>query len=85
MPCDHEITRSVVRTEVDFEGDEYSWVDEEVIMTVVDIDVHRYMCTQCKKVMYYSLRAKQHFEEGMIFPEVIGLNIPFKQEGLENE
>lgn len=79
MLCDHKTTRSVVRTEADFEGDEYSWVDEEVIMTVVDIDLHRYVCTQCKKVMYYSLRAKQHFEEGIVFPEVIGLNTSIKQ------
>jgi len=30
--------------------------------TVVDIDTHRYKCTQCNKVFYYSERARQMYE-----------------------
>ncbi len=32
--------------------------------TMVDIDTHRYKCTQCNKVMYYSGRAQQVYEAG---------------------
>ncbi len=35
--------------------------------TTVDIDVHRYKCTQCGAVMYYSGGAKQYYEQGKAF------------------
>lgn len=28
------------------------WVDEEII-TIIDIDIHHYKCTQCNKIMRY--------------------------------
>jgi hypothetical protein len=39
----------------------------------VDIDLHRYKCTQCGLVMYYSGRAREHFEEGKKFDWIKGL------------
>jgi hypothetical protein len=31
------------------------------VTTTVDIDLHRYKCTQCGEIMYYSSRAREHF------------------------
>lgn len=31
----------------------------------VDIDLHRYKCTLCGEVMYYSGRAKDYYEKGI--------------------
>ena len=41
------------------------WIDKTEDQTVVDLDLHRYQCTQCKEIMYYSGRAKEQFEEGI--------------------
>lgn len=41
--------------------------------TIEDIDLHRYRCTQCGEVMYYSGRAKEHYEEGKKFSWIKGL------------
>ena len=40
------------------------WETEEV-STTVDIDLHRYKCTQCGKVMYYSGAAREYYETGV--------------------
>ena len=34
----------------------------EEVLTIEDIDNHRFRCTQCAEVSYYSARAKAHFE-----------------------
>jgi hypothetical protein len=36
--------------------------------TTVDVDVHRYKCTQCGHIMYYSESARLHHEEGKPLP-----------------
>ena len=41
--------------------------------TTVDIDLHRYKCTQCGLVMYYSGRAREYYEEGKKFDWIQGL------------
>ncbi len=46
----------------------------ETVSTTVDIDLHRYKCTQCGEIMYYSGRARQHYEEGKKFDWINGLN-----------
>jgi hypothetical protein len=33
--------------------------------TTVDLDLHRYTCTQCKQIMYYSGAAKEYYETGV--------------------
>jgi len=46
------------------EEDEDEWEPESSVSTTVDIDLHRYRCTQCNMVMYYSERARKHYERG---------------------
>lgn len=63
--CDH--SRSWYETKG--YHDEYGqWVDESEWReenTFEDIDLHRYRCTQCNKVFYYSERARRHYEDGV--------------------
>lgn len=33
--------------------------------TTIDIDTHRYKCTQCGEVMYYSGAAREYYETGL--------------------
>lgn len=33
--------------------------------TTEDIDLHRFRCTQCKEIMYYSGAARKYYEEGI--------------------
>ena len=35
--------------------------------STVDIDLHRYKCTQCGEIFYYSGRARQYHEDGVKF------------------
>ena len=42
----------------DDEGDAMDWVDEYEKKTFVDVDLHRYKCTQCGKMFYYSEAAR---------------------------
>lgn len=35
------------------------------VSTTVDIDLHRYKCTQCGEVMYYSGAAREYYETGV--------------------
>ena len=41
--------------------------------TTVDLDLHRYQCTQCKEIFYYSGRAKDYYENGVESPWIKGL------------
>jgi hypothetical protein len=67
--CTHTQTRF---TCVDCDTGEMDYTSVEY-HTTEDIDVHRYKCTQCDKVYYYSGRAKNHFENGTSY-EIAGLN-----------
>jgi hypothetical protein len=78
MSCDHQ------RTTKQWVGEDY-WYDDgssyhtgewvyETVSTTVDIDLHRYKCTQCGEVMYYSGRARQYHEEGKKFDWINGLD-----------
>jgi hypothetical protein len=78
MSCDHQ------RTTKQWVGEDY-WYDDcssyhtgewvyETVSTTVDIDLHRYKCTQCGEVMYYSGRARQYHEEGKKFDWIKGLD-----------
>jgi hypothetical protein len=42
--------------------------------TTVDIDLHRYKCTQCGEIMYYSGRARDYHEKGVKSPGITGLD-----------
>ena len=59
-----EITR---HTYTNWDGEEF--VEEEINSverhTTRDLDTHRYQCTQCNKIMYYSNAARLYYEEGI--------------------
>ena len=76
MSCNHQAKQSYWVS--DFVND---WGDTEpghwehtTKSTTVDIDLHRYKCTQCNEVMYYSGRAKEHYTEGTKFDWIKGLD-----------
>lgn len=61
-------------SDIGWDGEEYGWwEDGDEVSTTVDIDLHRYKCTQCGEVMYYSSRARDHFENGTTY-DIKGLN-----------
>lgn len=47
---------------------------QETVYTVRDIDLHRYQCYNCNKIMYYSGAAREYYEEGKITPGIRGLD-----------
>ena len=73
MTCSHQRTRNIWVT-TDYFGEEIEghW-ESETEQTTVDIDTHRYQCVQCKKIMYYSGRAREYYEEGKRFDWIEGL------------
>ena len=48
----------------DYTGDESIDVSWEYISTFEDIDTHRYRCTQCGKIEYYSQAAEDYYTKG---------------------
>ena len=75
MSCNHtRDTSRWVETEDWYTGEmvgEWEYSSEN---TYEDIDLHRYKCTQCGEIMYYSGRAKQYYEEGVKFSWITGLD-----------
>ena len=68
--CNHTKTRIERSLEVVYDR----WEDEcreEVVENEVeyntyqDLGKHRYFCTQCKEVFYYSEAARKYYEEGI--------------------
>ena len=76
MSCNHQRERSYY---VDEEEDGWGgttpghW-EYTTEQATVDIDLHRYKCTMCGEVMYYSGRARQYHEEGTKFDWIKGLD-----------
>ncbi len=48
----------------DYVEEASNWVPAHTKDTSVDIDTHRYKCTQCGKIMYYSGAARSYYEDG---------------------
>lgn len=46
----------------------------DVIETYKDVDLHRYKCTQCNEIFYYSGRAREYYEKGTKFEGINGLD-----------
>jgi transposase len=66
MSCTHQVDeyKSVYKYD-DCETGQPIYEDEWTSRwTTVDLDTHRYKCTQCGKVMYYSGSAKAFYEKG---------------------
>jgi hypothetical protein len=65
MNCSHTKTKQTwVTTDYWGEETEGKW-ESETVSTTVDLDLHRYKCTQCGEVMYYSGTAKEYYETGV--------------------
>ena len=60
-------------------GEPYMWSPGHGVPTTVDIDLHLYKCTQCEKVMYYSERARKHFEDGEHDPMIESSNSRYNE------
>lgn len=65
MNCSHQRTQSRWIT-TDYFGEEIEGQWEYTTeSTTVDLDTHRYKCTQCGKIMYYSGAAREYYETGV--------------------
>ena len=75
MTCTHQTYVSEYRiVSHDIDGEpEYDY-DSNLVDTVQDVDLHRYKCTQCGEMFYYSSRARDFFERG-IESETYGLTL----------
>ena len=66
MSCTHTREHSRWVTKVDdWYGHETSEWEYTTENTTVDIDLHRYKCTQCNQIMYYSGAAREYYETGV--------------------
>jgi hypothetical protein len=75
MSCSHEKeTSRWVEEENWYTGETEGRWEWSTQSTTVDIDLHRYKCTQCGLVMYYSGRARAYYEEGQKFDWITGLD-----------
>ena len=74
MSCKHE-RRTERWVTQDYFGEEIEgeW-QYDTVSTTVDIDLHRYKCTMCNEVMYYSGRAREYYEQGKKFDWIEGLD-----------
>lgn len=72
--CDHHERRQFYdEWENDRTGErEGEWKTEEQSL-MIDIDLHRFQCTRCKQIGYYSGAAKAFYEEGKRAPGAQGL------------
>lgn len=71
--CKHELQVSVDYKIYNQETGEDDIITEyETRSTFEDIDLHRYKCTQCGEIGYYSGAAKNYYENG-IKSEILGL------------
>lgn len=64
MTCTHTSFRMAKGAYNDWD-DSYESDYVEEYSTTEDLDLHRYRCTRCKEVMYYSGRARDYYEKGI--------------------
>lgn len=72
--CTHKIEHSEYKEVTDeFTGEsEYKWIFSTE-SCFVDIDLHRYKCTKCNQVKYYSHAAQQFYEKNIKSQGIMGL------------
>lgn len=74
MSCTHQrrterwVTQDYFGEEIDGE-----W-QYDTVSTTVDLDLHRYKCTMCNEVFYYSGRARDYYEKGIKSDWITGLD-----------
>ena len=64
--CTHSSSYWHTTTWEDDYGNEHC--DQEMITesSFEDVDLHRYKCTSCNEIFYYSHAAKQYYEDGIL-------------------
>lgn len=68
MSCNHQRETSRWVEDDDWypsHGGSTGYWEYDSVSTTVDIDLHRYKCTQCGEVMYYSGAAREYYETGV--------------------
>lgn len=65
MTCSHGYTTQRYVEQDDGYGGTYDEWEEHHTSYLVDVDTHRYKCTRCGEVMYYSGAAKEYYETGV--------------------
>ena len=64
MTCTHTSFRMVKGSYNEWD-DSYDPDYSESYSTTEDVDLHRFRCTQCNLMMYYSGRARDYYEKGI--------------------
>lgn len=72
MTCSHEYSYWETEHWVDDYGNDHCDTKQVSESYYRDIDLHRYKCTQCNKIFYYSQAASDYYEKG-IKTDIIGL------------
>ena len=72
--CTHTRSVTVDNSYVDdWTGEKVYSYEYEERYTYEDIDLHRYRCTQCGEIGYYSGRARDYYEKGIKSKGIKGL------------
>jgi hypothetical protein len=72
--CPHSETRQVwVEEEDAWSGEDISHWEDKWESWDVDIDIHRFKCTRCGRIGYYSGAARAFYEDGKRSPGIRGL------------
>lgn len=72
--CKHEtVICNEIELEDEFTGEIETHEHIEIVETYDDVDLHRYKCTQCNEIFYYSSSAKDHYENGTRYEGIKGL------------
>lgn len=62
--CTHTKYEEVDEGYEDWDGNWQPDIRVYEVGTYEDVDLHRFRCTQCGKIRYYSSRAEAFYEEG---------------------
>ena len=71
--CDHQYAFYQDTSYEDWYGNYHQQGEWQFESTYEDLDLHRYHCTQCKKIFYYSQAAANYHEHG-IKSDIMGLD-----------
>ena len=71
--CEHVRYETIDNGYEDWDGDWHEDWRMVPVSTTVDVDLHRYKCTQCGEMFYYSGRARDYYEKGKRSPGIEGL------------
>ena len=76
MSCNHqrEVSEWIEEFENDWGNIEPRHWHYSTQSSTVDLDLHRYQCTQCKEIFYYSGRARDYYETGIKSEWIKGLD-----------